>query len=426
MHCSPTGEASGSTIQDAVTRQARDYRHWVATWAASPQPASFNTPSANQGLADETVRELVFTSIGGRELRVRFANTFGPRPLAINAAAVGVARPGGAVSADVRIKFAGRDSVLIPAGAEAVSDPVHLGVPALTDLAVSVFVCRPTGPATLHVAARQVNYVVSGNHVLDRMGGAFSTPVGSWYFLSGVDVLAPRRVRGAIVALGDSITDGVRSPVNANARWPNDLARRFANRPGATLGIVDEGISGNRVLSGSACYGPSGVSRFNEDVLSNPGVRLVVLLEGVNDIGLSQTRGPCGTPHTSVSAQQIIDGDERMIDDAHARGLRIIGATILPFRGARYWTPAGEAKREAINEWIRTSGAFDGVIDFAPVVADPSEPERLAPGYDSGDHLHPDAAGYAAMAGSVDLSMLLRAAASPALPPVSAHMRTQT
>jgi lysophospholipase L1-like esterase len=330
----------------------------------------------------------------------------------IEAAAVGVARLHGAVLSNTRLTFGRESWVQIPAGAEALSNPVRLRFPALGDLAISIFVCRRTGPATVHAAARQVNYVGSGDQVFDRTGGDL-VGLRSWYFLAGVDVLAPPRVRGAVVAMGDSITDGIGSPLDANARWPNDLARRLQRRPGATLSVVDAGISGNRVLSGSPCYGPSGVSRFDADVLTNPDVRLVILLEGTNDIGMSQRTGRCIAPPRDVSAEQIIAGDERIIEDAHARGLRIFGATILPFRGARYWTPAGEAKRDAVNDWIRVSGAFDGVIDFARALADPGDPERLAPGDDSGDHLHPNAAGYQAMAASVDLSTLLRAVSSP-------------
>jgi lysophospholipase L1-like esterase len=274
---------------------------------------------------------------------------------------------------------------------------------------VSLYLRAPTGPVTQHTQARQVNYVASGGHALDPAGGAFATQTESWYVLNGVDVLAPARDRGAVVALGDSITDGVGSPLNANARYPNELARLFAARPGPTMSVVDEGIGGNRVLSQPACCGQDAVARFRRDVLSQTGVRAVILLEGVNDIGQSQSSGAFTAPHTEVSAAQIVQGYARIIAMAHAAGLKVFGATLTPFKGARYWTPAGEVKREAVNRWIVSSGQFDGVIDFAGALADPAHPEQLAPALDSGDHLHPDGAGYRAMARAVNLAMLLGA-----------------
>jgi lysophospholipase L1-like esterase len=214
-----------------------------------------------------------------------------------------------------------------------------------------------------------------------------------------------------VVAIGDSITDGVNSDIGANARWPNDLARRLDAVGGPTLAVADEGIGGNRVLTGSPLYGASAEARFERDVLDQPGVRDVILLEGINDIGFSAgprpvTRG-LARQGTGVSAAEIIAGYRRLIAAAHARGLRIFGATLLPFRGAGYYSAAGEATREAVNHWIRTSGAFDGVIDFDKVMRDPADPLRLNPSYDSGDHLHPNDAGYQAMANAINLAMLL-------------------
>jgi lysophospholipase L1-like esterase len=384
--------------------------HWVATWGASPQPPIAGNLS-ERGFAGETLRQIVFASAGGPMVRVRLSNAFGTAPLRIARASVAVQRHRADLAPGTlrALSFSGHAAVVIPAGGQVVSDPVVLRVRPALHVAVSLYLSAPTGPVTQHTQARQVNYVASGGRALDRAGSAFVTQTESWYVLDGVDVLAPARNRGAVVALGDSITDGVGSPLNANARYPNELARLFAARPGPTMSVVDEGIGGNRMLSQPACCGQDAVARFRRDVLSQAGVRAVILLEGVNDIGQSQSSGAFTAPHMEVSAAQIVQGYARIIAMAHAAGLKVFGATLTPFKGARYWTPAGEATREAVNNWILGRGQFDGVIDFADALADPADPEQLAPAFDSGDHLHPDGAGYRAMARAVNLSMLLRA-----------------
>jgi lysophospholipase L1-like esterase len=398
-------------IPVAARRQSLDGTHWVASWGASPQAAVLGDLAA-LGFAHQTIRNIVFTSVGGSMVRVRFTNAFGTQPLRIGAAAIGVQRSGAAVApgSSFALSFDGSGSIVIPPGSEALSDPVRLAVLPLEKLAVSVYLPSETGPATQHADAQQVNYVAAGDHALATRAVAFQGQTHSWYFVDRVDVLSPPRVLGTVIALGDSITDGVHSPTNANARWPNDLARRLDAVRGRTLAVIDEGIGGNRVLNDSPCCGLNAVARFRADVADQPGARDVILLEGVNDIGFSQHTTPLTAPNVAVSAEQIVAGYEAIIRQAHAAGLKIFGATLTPFEGARYWTPAGEAKRDAVNDWIRTSGAFDGVIDFATALADPSNPDRLNPAYDSGDHLHPNAAGYRAMAGAVNLAMLTAAA----------------
>jgi lysophospholipase L1-like esterase len=349
---------------------------------------------------------VVWASAGGRSARIRLSNVFGTRPVTFSQLDIGVSAGGAAVTAGTNrpITFAGRAAVAIKPGSEAVSDPVRLNVPAGTDLVVSLFTAAATGPATYHADAQQTSYLSAGNHAGRASADAFTTTNGAWYFLDDVDV---RAADGAVVAFGDSITDGYQSAVGANARWPNDLARRL-QAAGQARAVVDEGISGNRLLHDSACSGESGLGRFARDVAGRSGARYVILLEGINDIGDSQDPDSgCTAPNTNVSAAQIIAGDQRIIVAAHAAGLKIFGATLTPFQGSAYYSAAGEAKREAVNRWIRTSHAFDGVIDFDRAVRDPAAPLELAPAYDSGDHLHPNDAGYQAMANKISLTMFI-------------------
>jgi len=396
-------------VRVAGTRVQLQAGHWIATWGASPEAPAPGTRAA-AGFADQTIRNVVFTSVGGTMVRVRFTNAFGTVPVQIGRAAIGVAGDGGRVVAgtSVPLAFDGRPAVSIPPGGEVVSDPAPLAVRGLQNLAVSVFLPRSTGPATEHAIARQANYVAEGDHARDGSGSAFTAQDASWFFIDGVDVLSRAPGAGTIVALGDSITDGVGSRVGADARWPNDLARRLDASGQETVGVVDEGIAGNRVLSDPPCCGPSAVARFQTDVAERSGAREVILLEGINDIGQVRTDGLLTAPHADVSAAEIIAGDEELISAAHAAGLEIIGATLTPFGGSVRWTAAGELKREQVNNWILTSAAFDGVIDFAKAVADPADPQIFDPVYDSGDHLHPNDAGYVAMANAINLTMLRR------------------
>jgi lysophospholipase L1-like esterase len=384
---------------------------WVASWGAAPQGPVPGTLS-QRGFRNQTVRQIVFASAGGSAVRIEISNAFGKRPETVGAATIGVAGSDGAVRAGTlrALTFGGAPAVEVPPGAEAVSDPVKLAVAPLARLTVSLYLPYATGPVTEHAVARQINYVASGNLTAQTGSNGFGTQTQSWFLLDGVDILAPRRVLGAVVALGDSITDGVDSTLGADDRWPGELARRMNAHRGNTLAVIDEGIGGNRVLNDSICCGTNAVARFGRDVAGRTAAREVILLEGVNDIGYSVHRGRLTAPHTNVSAAQIIAGQKLIVARAHAAGLRIFGVTLTPFRGARYWTSAGEAKREAVNTWIRTGHAFDGVIDLATVLADPTQPERLDPAFDSGDHLHPNPAGYKRMAEAINIGALIRLA----------------
>ena len=393
----PRSDAAHASVQ-LPQRSAQS--HWVAAWTASPDAVSPRVTFSN-GFDQQTVRNIVFTTAAGSRVRVQLSNAFGDRPLEIGGAAVGPDTVGAGVAraSDLPLTFSGRRSVVIPVGATVVSDPVDLAVHPSERLAISVFLPRPTGPPTDHAMAVQINYVAAGDHTLTTGAAPFATQVRSWYFVTRVDVWSAGD-HAAVVAFGDSITDGADSITGANDRWPNYPARRLDALPGANLSVVDAGMAGNKVLSASRCCVLSGLARFKADALSQPGAKVVILLEGINDIGTGR----------NVSAQQIIDAYKHMIELAHAVGVKIFGATITPYQGASHATPAGEAERGAVNAWILHGGAFDGVIDFASAVADPGDPLRLRPAYDSGDHLHPNSAGYRAMAAAVNLSMLLQAA----------------
>jgi lysophospholipase L1-like esterase len=407
--------SSSSSSPSSSSSWAGGRPNWVASWAASPMSGT-SSAQATTGFSNQTVRNIVYTSVGGNSLRVQLSNVFGSAPLVVGAVTVGAVLDGAQLvpGTSRQLTFGGTTSVTIPAGAQVLSDPLAMRVQPLEELAVSVYLPDATGPATTHQDAQQDNYIASGNHAGDSAAAAYTTTTGSWYYVDGLDVRSST-ADGTVVAFGDSITDGYQSLVGSNARWPNYLARRLGALLGTHApGVVDEGISGNRVLNYSSCFGVSAQARFARDALSQPGVKAVILLEGINDIGFAgEADTGCFAPNNpTVTAAQIEAGYLDLIRMAHARGIKIYGGTLTPFAGSNpgyggnYGTANGEALREQVNNWIRTSGAFDGVIDFARATADPYDPLYLNPVYNSGDSLHPGDLGYEAMAAAVPLRFL--------------------
>ena len=414
--------------------------HWVATWAASPQAARVNFPApprpaagaqattpapppgnpangnatnrANQPpifpppptFHSQTVRMIVRSSIGGRRAVVHFSNAYGSMPLHIGAAHIALREKDSAIVAgsDRVLTFSGKPSFTIPAGAEAVSDPVDLDIPKLGDLAVSVYVPDEAASPTNHLTGLHTTYISKEGDFTGAASIAEPSTRQSWYWLSEIDVVAGADA-GLIVAFGDSITDGATSTPDTDHSWPSLLAQRLAaNKATADVAIVNQGISGNRLLGDGA--GVSALARFDRDVLSQPGVKWVIVLEGINDIGIGARGGPLGT----VTAEELIGAQQQLIERAHLHGIKMIGATLTPFEGAAYYNEQGEAMREAVNQWIRTSKAYDAVIDFDQGTRDTANPKQIRPSYNIRDHLHPNNDGYQAMADMVDLSMFTR------------------
>ena len=375
--------------------------HWVGTWATGPQLTEPGNLPPAPGLTGNTLRQIVYTSIGGSRLRVQLSNVFGDGPVTMTSVHLAVSTGASAIdtATDIGITFAGSPSVTIPAGQAVFSDPFDYALAALTKMAVTVhFGAAPAG-VTGHPGSRTTSYLVAG----DAVGAATLTAPASaehWYYLTGIDVMADAATN-AVVTLGDSITDGRGTTTDQNNRWPDDLSRRLrAAAPTAKVAVLNQGIGGNAVVGGG--LGPTAVARFQRDVLDQRGVRYLIVLEGINDIGGSSAAA-------QTVATNLTNAFSSFIDQAHARGILVYGVPILPFGGnTGYDTPEHQTARTLVNQWIRTSGRFDQVIDLDAAVADPQNPANLAAAYDTGDHLHLNPAGYQKMADAIDLALFTR------------------
>jgi lysophospholipase L1-like esterase len=405
--------------------------HWVPTWGTAqqlirtsppaPQPpaapaaqpaAPPAAPAATQAgvpfrvttLANQTVRMILRTSIGGRRVRVKLSNAFGSAPVLVGAAHVARRGAESAITdgSDRALTFGGRASFTLMPGVVVVSDPVDLEVPALSDIAVSLFLPRDTGNPTTHATGLRPTYVSTEGDFTGRSEFPLAGTTQQYYWLSSVEVAASPDA-AAIVAFGDSITDGARSTPDTNHSWPALLAARLAaNKATANIAVVNEGIGGNRLLTdATGLAGVSSLARLDRDVLSHPGVKWLMILEGINDIG-SLANPAANVP---VTTEDLIWVLKEMIERAHAHGIKVIGCTLTPYGGAGYARENGEAIRDAVNQWIRSSGAFDAVVDFEAATRDASDPKRLQAAFDPGDHLHPNNAGYEAMANAIELSI---------------------
>jgi lysophospholipase L1-like esterase len=387
----------------ASRAQSMPHAQWVGTWATSPYLAE-GQPNIRM-FEGVTLREIAHISMGGAQVRIRFTNEFGQDPLTVSDAHAALSAGGSAIQpgSDHGITFGGASTVNIPPGAAIFSDPVALTVAPLTDVAVSFYLPPQIMRAeTYHGFADQDNFISLGD-AANAAEMPQATTISSWYFFDGIDVAATPG-SFSIVTLGDSITDGAHSTQNANHRWPDYLAARLQADPNLkNVGVLNVGIGGNRVLNETT--GPSALSRIDRDVLSQSGVRYVMVLESINDIGRLKN---VTVPWDNVTAEQLEWGLKQIADAAHEHGIKAIGATLTPYGGAGYWSDKGEQVREAVNDWIRHSGTFDGVADFDKATQDPANPTHFSADADSGDHLHPKDAGYQAMGSGIDLSLFAK------------------
>jgi lysophospholipase L1-like esterase len=403
------GSAPATTAPSAVAPATPTTAPASATATPSSTPAgapqAAGQPFRVTTLANQTVRMILRTSIGGRRARVKLSNAFGSTPVTIGAAHV--ARRGAEFAivpeSDRPLTFAGKASITMMPGVVVVSDPIDLDVQPVTDLAVSLYLPSDTGSPTTHATGLRPTYVSTEGDFSGRAQFPLAGTTQQYYWLSSVEVAGSAET-SAIVAFGDSITDGARSTPDTNNAWPALLAARLrANKATANIGVVNEGIGGNRLLTdATGLAGVSALARLDRDVLSHPGVKWLMVLEGINDIGSLAAATP--PPHP-VTTETLIWALQQIIDRAHAHGIKVVGCTLTPYQGAGYSRENGEEIRDAVNRWIRSSGAFDAVVDFEAATRDPNNPKQLRPEFDPGDHLHPNDAGYKAMADAIDLAI---------------------
>jgi lysophospholipase L1-like esterase len=401
----------GLVLFEPVLASSSAQQIWVATWGSSQQIPEPRNELPLEDLRDATVRQIFHLSIGGSALRVHMSNAFGTE--ALHFTSVHIARPLSTSSpsidpsSDQPLTFASKPDVVVPPGAEFVSDPVNWKVAPLSDIAVTFHLDAPPSRETSHPGSRATSYYIHG----EAVGAATLLEpkhVDHWFQVSEIDVQGPPEA-GAVVVLGDSITDGHGATTNGNDRWTDDLAARLQSSPQTrNIGVSNQGIGGNNLLVDG--LGPNALSRFNRDVLAPAGVRWLIVFEGVNDLGgLARTAEVSPADH-AAQVERVLAAYRQMIERAHAHNLRVLGATITPYLGSDYYhpSPTSEADRQAVNQWIRAAGHFDGVIDFEAVVRDPNHPDQLLPDFDCGDHLHPSPAGYKAMAEAIPLTIFAR------------------
>lgn len=373
---------------------------WEAVWATATMRAGKNyTPNwSEEGFADHTVRQVIRVTSGGPALRLRLSNAYGTQPLQVTGLTIARTASGAAIQPETMQHLAvglNRSFVIAP-GSEIVTDPAIFPVAPLDSLTITMYFAQPTGPSTYHAQAMGTSYRGYGDHRADATADAFTETSVSYYYLSAIEAVALPR-RSGVALFGDSITDGYGATPDARNTYPDELAEQLTAQ-GTPRPLLNLGIGGNRVTVDSPTLGDSALSRFRRDALEQPGVGTVVILEGINDIGLGGGQDRNGAPQAQVSAEQLIAGHRSLIQQARAAGVRVIGATLPPFQGSRYYTEEREARRQAVNAWIRTSGEYDALVDLDTALADPADPRRLDPRFDAGDHLHLNDIGYAAMA----------------------------
>jgi lysophospholipase L1-like esterase len=399
-------DALGEALTETATA-------WAAAWTTAMQrpSASFDPNWATEGFTNQTVRQVVRVTASGDAVRIRLSNLYGSGPLTITAATIATSAGGATVHEDTiqPLTVDGARTFAIAAGADLATDSTPFKVAPFDKVTITFHAAAPTGPATFHAQALATSHRAEGDHVDDADGTAYGETSQAWYYLSGLDVTGGVRRPPGVVLFGDSLTEGVGSTLDGDGRYPDALAERLASA-GLLCAMLNQGIGGNRVTVDSAWLGDSAVSRFRRAVLDQPGVGTVVILLGINDIGISELAEaspfPTFAPYTEVSADEVIAGLRSMVQQARSAGLRVVGATVMPTAPSAFSTARSEAKRAAVNAWIRTSGEYDAVVDFDRAVRSPEDPLRLDPAFDSGDHLHLNDAGYRAMADAIDLSDL--------------------